>query len=376
MERASVLDVIDVRPVESHGDKRRFIEYPYRLYRGHQYWVPPLLVSEWESFNPAKNPFYEHAQVDLFLAWEGTKVVGRIAAIEDKSYNEFHGEPVALFGHFEAESAEATAALLAWVEEWARARGLSIVRGPTKAASNDMAGILVEGFDDPPTILMPYNDPEYLRYLEGAGYVKAQDTFAWRMHASGGLPDRVARIAERVKRNLGVRVRPADFKQVDSEIQIIRDIYNRAWEKNWGFVPWTDHEIQHMANELKMVADRDVTLIAEVQGEPAAFSLMIPDINQLLRGTGGRLFPLGLPKLLLGKAKRSRLAVMGIIPEYRGRGLDAVLYAESFWRGIRKYSSGEFGWTLESNTGITDAMKALGAEPYKRYRVLEKRLAG
>ena len=360
--------------MEGRGDLKRFIEFPYRLYRGDPMWVPPLLVGEWETFNPKKNPYYDHATVDLFLALDAARVVGRVAAIEDSNYNDFHGEKVALFGHFEAESAEVTRLLLERVEGWARERGLDIVRGPSKAAANDMPGILVEGFDDPPTILMPYNGPQYLDFMTAAGYVKAQDTFAWRMHAAGGLPDRVGRISERVKRNLGVRVRTVNFKDVKGEIAIIRDIYNRAWERNWGFVPWTEREMEHMAAELKMVADKDVTLIAEVNGEPAAFSLMIPDINQLLRGTGGRLFPFGLPKLLLGKPKRSRLAVMGIIPEYRGRGLDAVLYAEGFWRGTKKYSSGEFGWTLESNTAISDGMKALGAEQYKRYRVFEKRL--
>ena len=366
--------MIEVRAVKSRADLKRFIEFPYRLYRGDRYFVPALLTSEWEQFDRKKNPFFEHAEADLFLALDGNTVVGRVAAIEDRSYNEFHEERAALFGHFEATSLDVTRVLLARVEEWARGRGLDVVRGPSKVSSNDMAGMLVENFDDPPSVMMPYNKREYLDYLTGCGYTKAQDTFAWKMAVSDGLPDRVGRIAKRVEKSLNVKIRRFNFKDLPGELAIVRGIYNRAWDRNWGFVPWTDHEIKHMGDELKLVADREVSMIAEVNGEPVGVSIMIPDINLLLRGTGGRLFPLGLPKLLLGKPKRGRLAVLGIVPEFRARGLDAVLYAESFWRGQKKYTSGEFGWTLESNQNITDGMKALGAQPYKRYRVLERRL--
>lgn len=366
--------MIEVRAVKSRADLKRFIEFPYRLYRGDRYFVPALLTSEWEQFDRKKNPFFEHAEADLYLALDGNTVVGRVAAIEDRSYNEFHEERAALFGHFEATSLDVTRILLARVEEWARGRGLDVVRGPSKVSSNDMAGMLVENFDDPPSVMMPYNKREYLDYLTGCGYTKAQDTFAWKMAVSDGLPDRVGRIAKRVEKSLNVKIRRFNFKDLPGELAIVRGIYNRAWDRNWGFVPWTDHEIKHMGDELKLVADREVSMIAEVSGEPVGVSIMIPDINLLLRGTGGRLFPLGLPKLLLGKPKRGRLAVLGIVPEFRARGLDAVLYAESFWRGQKKYTSGEFGWTLESNQNITDGMKALGAQPYKRYRVLERRL--
>lgn len=366
--------MVEIKPVSGRADLRRFIEYPYRKYRAHPVWVPPLLVSEWETFNPAKNPFYDHSSVDLFLAVDGREVVGRVAAIEDRNYNEFHAARAALFGHFEARDAGVARQLLARVEAWARERGLDAVRGPTKAEANDMAGLLIENFEDPPAVMMPYNPPEYQGFIEGAGYAKSEDTFAWRMYSAGGLPDRVGKIAERVKRNLGVTIRKLDFRQVNREVAIIREIYNAAWDRNWGFVPWTEREIDHLAASLKIVADKEASLIAEIGGQPAAFSLMIPDVNELLRGTGGRLFPLGLPRLLLGKPKRSRVAALGIRPEYRGRGLDAVLYAESFWRGTRKFSAGEFGWTLESNDTITQGMKALGAEPYKRYRIFEKRL--
>lgn len=365
---------IAIVPVSSRADLKRFIEYPYRLYRNHPVWVPPLLVSEWEAVDPKKNPALEHAEVQRYLAVSGGRVVGRVSAVVDRAFNAHWKQNTALFGAFEAEGAEAARGLLEAVEGWARARGLETVRGPVPASLNDLTGMLIENFEDPPAVLMPYNGPEYQGYLEGAGFEKAMDTFAWRMYSAAGMPERVLRIAERVKRNLGVQLREVNFKNLKADILIIRDIFNRAWAENWGFMPVSEREANRIANELKLVADRKATLIAEVGGRPVAFTIMLPDINQSLRGTGGRLFPLGLPKLLLGKPKRSRLYALGVVPEYRGKGLDALLYAESYRRGIGRYSSGEFGITLESNTAINEGMKAVGAEPYKRYRVFEKRL--
>jgi GNAT superfamily N-acetyltransferase len=368
-----------IQTVSGRAELKKFIEYPYQKFKNHPTWIPPLLLQEWEDYTPAKNPYFEHAEVEFFLALEGTRVVGRIAAVQDRSYNTHRDENVALFACFEADSSSIAKQLLETVEHWAVARGLSAVRGPGKIASNDMAGLLVDNFDDPPVVMMPYNPPEYPKYLEAAGYAKSEDCFAWHMTVEGGLPDRVARIAERVKKNLKVTLRPIALqsaKALEPELPIIREIYNAAWGANWSFVPWTEHEIEHLAAQLRQVADKALCLIAEVEGKPVAFSITLPDINESLRGTGGRLLPFGIIKLLMHKPSRMRLVALGIKPEYHGRGLDALLYAETFWRGKGTYSSGEFGWTLESNEAITQGMKALGAVPYKRYRVFEKRLAG
>ncbi len=353
---------------------KRFIEYPYQRYRGHRTWVPPLLVSEWEALNPKKNPFFDHAEVQPFLALEnGTdRIQGRITAILDANYNACQSGPAVLFAQFEAESAEVAQALFDTVAQWGHERGMKYMRGPSQVMQNNMMGLLIENFENPPAVMMPYNPPEYQNYFEAAGFKKIEDTLAWRMTVAGGLPERVAKIAQRVKRNLNLEIRTIDFKNLDREAPIIREIYNSAWQNNWGFVPWTEAEIEHMKNELKLVADKATSFIAEASGRPVAFSITLPDINESLRGTGGRLFPLGLPKLLLNKPKRMRLIALGILEEFRGRGIDAVLYAESFWRGSKKYEGGEFGWTLESNPGITEGMKALGAIPYKRYRIFEK----
>ena len=365
-----------IQPVTGRADLKRFIEYPYAKYRGHPTWVPPLLIQEWDTYQAHKNPFFQHSDVELFLALEGGRVVGRVAAIRDENYNRVYGENACLFAAFEAESEAVALALFAHVETWARARGCAVVRGPSKVEQNDMHGFLIENFDDPPTILMNYNPPEYPRFAEASGYAKAEDTLAWKMTVAQGLPERVGRIAERIKKNLKVSFRPLNFKNLDAEVPIIRTIYNAAWANNYGFVPWTEAEIDFMKNNLKQVADQKLCFIAEVAGQPVAFTLVLPDINEGLKGIGGRLLPFGILRLLTLKPKRMRLLTLGILPEYQGRGIDALLYAETFWRGQGTYAAGEFGWTLESNDAINNGMKALGAVAYKRYRIFEKRLDG
>ncbi len=360
--------------VESRQDLKRYIEYPYQKYKNHPVWVPPLLLQEWEDRNPKKNPFFDHSTIDFFLATDGTRIVGRIAAIEDKNYNDFHKEQACLFADLEAENANVAKELLTHVENWARTKNLNVVRGPSKVTQNDMTGFLIENFDDPPVVMMNWNPREYAGFAESAGYVKSQDTFAWKLTVADGLPERVSRVADRVQKNLRVKLRTIDMKNLAVEVQYIREIYNAAWNSNWGFVPWTEDELNHMKDQLKQVADKDVSFIAEIDGRPVGFSLVLPDIHEALRGTGGKLLPFGIFKLLMLKPKRMRLIALGILPEYQGRGLDALLYAEGFRRGQKKYSAGEFGWTLESNEAINSAMRTMGATPYKRYRIFEKKL--
>jgi GNAT superfamily N-acetyltransferase len=361
-------------PVTTRAQRKRWIEYPYRKYAKHPIWVPPLLIQEWEDTDPKKNPFFDHTEVQLFLALENDVVVGRIAAIWDKSFNQYRKENAALFAGLEAENAAVFKQLLEHVEAWGRERGLDTVKGPSKIAQNDMHGFLIEGFEDRPAIMMNYNPPEYIAWSEAAGYSKSEDTFAWKMTVAQGLPDRVGRIAERVKRNLKVTLRPLNFKNLDAEVVHMRRIYNSAWRDNAGFVPWSEAEIDHLKKQLGQVADQKISFMAEIDGQPVAFSLTLPDINQALPGTGGRLLPFGFLKLTRYKYTRMRLIALGILDDYHGRGLDALLYAETFWRGSSTYSQGEFGWTLESNEGINNGMRALGAVPYKRYRIFEKKL--
>jgi GNAT superfamily N-acetyltransferase len=362
--------------LDDRAGLKRFIEYPYQKYKNHPVWVPPLLVSEWELVDRKKNPYLHHCALQLFLALDGQQVVGRVAAVDDQNYNGFHGQKTALFANFEAKNATVATALMQAVEAWAKSRGLNTVRGPGKLEQNDMMGLLVENFDDPPAVMMVYNPPEYAGFMLEAGYIKCQDTFAWNIFTEKGLSERTLRVAERVRRNLpGLVIRPINLKQLDQEVATIRDIYNAAWQHNWGFVPWTEAEIDHMKGSLKQVADTQATVIAEMNGQAVAFTLVVPDINESLRGTGGRLFPLGLLKLLLHKPKRARMLAMGVRPEYQGKGIDALLYADVFSRRGRSYSAGEMGWTLESNEAVNKAITAIGGTPYKRYRIFEKKLS-
>ena len=365
--------IVPINPSD-RGAVKRFVEYPYRRYKGHPTWVPPLLIQEWDTYNPKKNPFFQHSEVQLFLAVEGENVVGRVAAIKDQNYNTVYKQEACLFAAFEAENEVAARALFTAVEGWAREHACTVVRGPSKVEQNDMHGFLIENYDDPPTLLMNYNPPEYPRWAEAAGYTRAEDTLAWKMTVAQGLPERVDRIARRVKERLGVNVRPINFKNLEHEVKVVREIYNAAWSGNYGFVPWTEAEIDFMKNNLKQVADQKISFIAEVGGKPVAFTLVLPDINLTLKTMNVRLLPFGIVKLLLSKPKRMRLITLGILPEYQGKGIDGLLYAESFWRGKSTYEAGEFGWTLESNEAINNGMKALGAVPYKRYRIFEKQL--
>ncbi len=366
--------MMQIASVQSRADRKRWIEYPYQKYRSHPTWVPPLLIQEWADTDPQKNPFFDHSDIELFLALENGAVVGRIAAIVDQSFNQYRNEKTVLFACLEAATIEVFKALLERVEAWGKQRGMDTIKGPSKIAQNDMHGFLVDNYDDPPALMMNYNVPEYIAWSEAAGYSKYEDTFAWKMTVEQGLPERVGRIAERVKKNLKVTLRPLNFKKLNEEVVHLRAIYNSAWRSNVGFVPWTEAEIDHLKKQLGQVADQQISFMAEIEGKPVAFSLVLPDLNQALPGTGGKLLPFGVFKLQFFKYTRMRLIALGILDEYHGRGLDALLYAETWWRGKSKYSSGEFGWTLESNDGINNGMKALGAIPYKRYRIFQKKL--
>jgi GNAT superfamily N-acetyltransferase len=374
LKKAKLRGMTQIKSVSTRAERKLWIDYPYQKYRNHPTWVPPMLLQEWDDTDPKKNPFYDHSEIELFIALDNNKIVGRIAAILDKSFNQYRQENTVLFSNLEADTSAIFKQLLEQVENWARSRGADTVKGPSKIAQNDMHGFLVENFDDPPAIMMNYNPPEYIAWSESAGYIKYEDTFAWKMTVAQGLPERVGRIAERVKKNLRVTLRPLNFKQLNEEVAHIRKIYNSAWSRNLGFVPWTEDEIDHLKKQLSQVADQQISFMAEIDGNPVAFSLVLPDLNQALPGTGGKLLPFGIFKLQFFKYTRMRLVALGILDDYHGKGLDALLYAESFWRGQKKYASGEFGWTLESNDGINNGMKALGAIPYKRYRIFQKKL--
>jgi hypothetical protein len=326
-----------------------------------------------------KNPFFDHSKAEFFLAMRGHNCLGRIAAILNNNHNQFHGEKTGFFGFFESvDDREVASALLGSAEAWARNQGMIQLRGPMNYSTNDTVGLLVEGFDSPPFIMMTHNPSYYADLIESAGYAKAMDLYAWFLQTEKGLNPKIMRVGERVLKEGGIQVRPINMKKFPEEVETIRQIYNDAWSNNWGFVPMTDAEFNHMAKDMKSIVDPRILLIAEKSGEPVAFSLALPDFNQALKKINGRLFPFGLPKLLYHSRNihRVRVLALGIRKKVQNwNGLGAALYYESFRRGVEAgYRSCEFSWTLETNDLINRSMKLFGANVYKRYRIYDKKL--
>lgn len=354
---------------------RQFIDYAYDRNAGDPHWVPPLRMSEHERLTPSKNPFFDHADVDLFIAWRGDTPAGRIAAIDDRLHNEAHQDNVAMFGFFEADDADAARALLAEVDAWARARGRSRVRGPINPALNESAGLLIDGFDTDPMVLMPHNPPEYGAFIESAGYAKVKDLFAWLYDIGSEPPATIAKLAGRVRERERITVRPINLKEFTREVEGLRAIYCGAWEQNWGFVAPTADEFRRIAKELKPIFDTRCAVMAEVDGTPVACAIAIPDINQALRGTSGRLLPTALFKLLFRTRyiDQIRLLLLGVDRRYRTLGLYPLLLFE-LHRQVAggPYKRIEFSWVLEDNRDINQPAEMAGARRYKTYRIYEK----
>jgi hypothetical protein len=327
-----------------------------------------------------KNPFFQHAEAEYFLGERprgGGGVVGRIAAIHNRAHNEFHGERVGFFGFFECVNDQAAAnALFDAAAAWLRGRGLTAMRGPASFSTNDECGLLVNGFDTPPTLLTPYNPPYYVRLVESAGFVKAKDLLQYRI-TNPSMPERLLHAAQILAARKQITLRRIDMKRFDDEVERIKHVYNRAWEKNWGFVPMTDAEIDHLAAQLKPVVVPDLVVFAERDGETIGFAAALPDLNVALKANpSGRLFP-GILKVLWAARKitRARILLLGLLKEYRRTGADALMYHWIWEKGyVRGYRWGEAGWILDDNTAMINALLRLGFEHYKTLRLYDRRL--
>ncbi|MFZ5470477.1 MAG: GNAT family N-acetyltransferase [Myxococcota bacterium] len=373
---------VTVTPVQSAADRDAFVLFPYSLYRSDPNWVPPLVMERRDFLDPKKNPWFEFGKVELFLARRNGQVVGRIAAVNDPRYNEFHQAQLGGFGMFECvDDVGVARALFDAAATWCRSQGFTRLWGPVGFSTNYECSVLVEGFDAPPVVMMAYNPRYYPGLYEACGFTKAKDLWAWELSSSVPPPEKVARIAEKMRQREGVVVRPVNMKNFEAEVRRIKDIYNAAWEKNWGFVPMTEREFDHMAKEMKQLVVPKLLLLAEVQGEPVAFSMTLPDANCALKAAGGRLthfgLPIGLFKLLLAarKIKRLRLITLGIKEGFRKRGIDAILYLDTL-KTARElgYTGGEISWTLEDNHLVNRAIESMGGRRYKTYRLYEKAL--
>jgi len=369
---------VSVRPVEGRGDFARFINHPYHRHANDAHWVPPLRWGERERLTARHNPFFDHADVALFLAWRGDRVAGRIAAIDDRLHLETHCDNTAMFGFFEADDATTAASLLETAEAWARARGRGCLRGPINPSLNDHAGLLIDGFDTDPMILMPHNPREYAAFIEAAGYQKAKDLYAW-IYDVAREPVAMARAARHLKNRRGVTIRPFNVREFQRESARLRELYNAAWERNWGFTPPTPREFARLAKEMKPILDPRIALCAEIDGRMIACVVAIPDVNQALKGTGGTLFPTGLIRLLRRRRyiDQARVLLVGIDPQFRRSfGIFPLLMVEVHQHAkAAGYKRLEFSWTLEDNSDVNGPAEAVGSVRYRTYRIYQKGLA-
>ena len=368
---------IEIRKVTDDADLNTFIRLPWKIYRDFPHWVPPLMKDVRFKLDRSRHPFFEHASMELFLAYRGSEAVGRIAAILDDRYNEFHKERTGFFGMFECtRDYEAANGLFSAAETWCKNKGMNLIRGPMNLSMNDECGFLLEGFDSDPVIMMPYTPEYYLDLCEKSGFVKAKDLYAY-LKSKVGVEDRVARVVERVKEKEHVVVRPIKMDKFYEEVARFKDIYNAAWELNWGFVPMTDKEMDQMAKELKPMVEPGLVLFAEVNGEPVGVSLTVPDFNQVLGKLNGRLGLFGLLKFFYYRRKINGLrgVVFGLKREYRLTGISTVMYYETEKAGAKLgYEWCEMSWNLEDNDLINRFDEAIGGKLYKKYRIYEKAL--
>jgi GNAT superfamily N-acetyltransferase len=366
---------LTVEPERGRADRRAFLGFPYRLYRGHPVWVPPLRIAEAALQDRRKNPFFRHGEAEHFLARRDGRVVGRIAAIENRRHNEFHADRLGFFGWFDAEpDPEAAAALVAAARGWTEARGLVGMRGPYNYTSNDVCGVLVDGFEKRPAIQMPWNRDDYDALLRGAGLVPVKDLLAYNVPARTP-PERFLKIAKRALERGGIVLRPLRKREWDAEIRTVHDLYDRSWERNWGYVPMTREEFDHAAKDMKQIVDPATFLIAEREGKAVGFIGALPDVNQALVGLDGRLFPFGLFRLLfrLRRVTHARIMLLGLLPEARGKGVDAAFFVATIEAGIAAgyTEGGEASWILEDNHRMRADLEAVGATMTKRYRLYE-----
>jgi GNAT superfamily N-acetyltransferase len=361
--------------VQSDKDLRRFTRFPWHVYRGHPHWVPPLLLDVETRLSRTKHPFFQHAEAAYFLALRGDAVVGRIAASVDRNHNEFWNEKQGAFGWFEClDDADAARALVQAAHQWVRVRGMKVFRGPLSFSTNDECGLLIEGFDRPPSILMPYNPPYYAALLEACGLTKAKDLWAWEVDPHRPPDERMRRAMEIVVKRKGITLRSLDMTHFAQEVERVKSVYNAAWERNWGFVPMTDAEMDYMAEDLKLGVDPAMILFAEHEGRVVGSMITLPDLNQATRHANGRLLPFGLLKILWHKrrVKSLRVLTLGVLEGYRQRGIEMALIQMAFENAQRRgYDVAEISWTLEDNVRINRPVEAIDAVRTKTYRLYE-----
>lgn len=366
---------IEITAVAGRRDLSDFVELPFTLYRGESHWVPPLRMAVKELLDRKKHPFYAQADAEFFLAKRDGRVVGRIAAVLDRSHNRFHGEEAGFFGFFEcADDPEAAQALLNQARQWTAARGAKFLRGPVNPSTNYECGMLIDGFDRDPMVMMTWNPPYYPALLERVGLKKAKDLLAYVSNANTIGMEKIGRVADKVIAKNGVQIRPINMKNFQADVERVWEVYGSAWARNWGFIPMSREEFFLMGKEMKMILKPDLVLIGEADDKVVGFALALPDVNQALKRAGGSLFPTGLLKILYYQRliTNVRVLALGVVEDYRASGLAAGFYA-TLVRNARKLGFGdcEMSWILEDNVLMNRSIEAMGAKVYKKYRIYE-----
>ena len=371
---------IEVAAISGKSGLNEFVKLPWSIYGRDPgrdpHWVPPLQIAVKELLDREKHPFYANADAEFFIARRDGRPVGRIAAIIDRNHNKFHEEKAGFFGFFESiDDAEVAQALLKTAREWVTARGAEFMRGPTNPSTNYECGLLVEGFDSDPMVMMTYNPRYYPRLIEQAGLRKVKDLIAFVNSADNTQLDKISRVSERALKRHKVTIRPVNLKDFQNEVERIWDVYNAAWEKNWGFVPMTKEEFFLQGKEMKQILKPEMVLVGEIAGRMIGFALALPDVNVALKPANGKLLPTGLLKILYyqRKIRAVRVVALGVVEEFRATGVAGGFYA-ALVRNARKLGFDgecEMSWILEDNVLMTRSLELMGAKRSKTYRLYQ-----
>lgn len=367
---------MQIVPVETEKELTEFIDFPWQIYQNDTNWVPMLKSELRTILNENKNPFWKHSKKKLFLLKHNKTILGRIAGIIDYNYVQFHNIPTGFFGYFECvNDSDCAEMLFSAVKSWLKENNMTTMLGPTNPSTNDEMGFLLEGYDSPPYLMMPYNPSYYHTLCIKNRLNKAKDLYAYYQHKETLPIERLKTLVEKVKKRVpGLLVRKLNMKDFNNEIKLALKIYNSAWEKNWGFVPWTEEEFYSQCERLKPLILPDTTLIAFVDSAPVGIIVGVPNYNEVLKRLNGKLGPIGLIKFLYYKNKINslRILIMGMIKEYRNRGIEGVMYWDMIQNAIKLgFVEGEFSWILEDNVLTCRACEMLGSKLYKKYRIYE-----
>lgn len=373
---------IEIRRVSNETEKIKFIKFPWKIYKGDDNWVPPLIFDVRNNLNTNKNPFFRHAKAEFWLAYKDGKPAGRISGIINHNHNKQYNDKTGFFGFFESiDDKDVSNRLFDTVGEFLRNEGMDTMRGPINLSTNDEVGLLIDGFDTPPVIMMTYNPKYYIDLIEHYGFEKAKDVYAYKTDKSitdnKPVMDKLKRISDIVQKKENIKIRKIDIEDFENELLRVKEIYNNAWIENWGFVPMTDEEFTHIAKIFKQIIDKDLVYFAEVNGKPVGFSLALPDWNIVFKKLNGRLFPFGIIKFLLNKRKidRIRIITMGIMKEYHRKGIEAVFIKDTILIGIEKrYNKADISWILEDNIPMIQTAEKLDLIRYKTYRIYDKKV--